>query len=1101
MSHTGNTVTTSGDARKTEARDEAAQQAALFRTDVLQKAIHNSANFSSIATDAKGVIQIFNVGAERLLGYSAIEVLNKFTPLDLHDKDEIVARSIALSTEFGVPIASDFEALAFRASRGEDDIYELTKIRKDGSRFPAIVSVSALRDDHNVIIGYLLIGSDNTARKQAEARLRISEIRYRRLFETAHDGVLLVDPVTRKITDANPFMTKLLGYKHEQLVGKELFEIGLLKDELASQAMVEELKKQHAVRYENLPLKSQDGMHQEVEVVANLYDEDGHAVIQCNIRDITERKRTEAELSESNAMFSNVFKSNMVGMGLWTKDGAILDANDALLNLLGFTREEFMAKPLNWLMLTPPEFRQQDEKAIAEIDLRGVCEPIEKEYFHKDGRRIPVLVGAARLNKSSRVGSFFAIDLSERKRSEAALRASEAKLHLGAAVAGLGIGMMDYRADTITMDETAARLFALPQDKPIPRHDAHARFHPDDVPAITAKIAECLDEKGNGFMTLDHRIIRPDGSMRWVSARKQVEFAIDAEEIKRPTVGLLVLLDITERIKSTESLRESEERMRLATKATGVGIWEWNVLTGRIRWDPVMFRIYGVTPSEDGFVTYDTWRNAVLPQDLPEQESLLQDVIRKPGQTTRTFRICKSGVKGVRTIEAVDTARTNAMGQVEWVIGTNLDITDRKEAEMKLHEATMAAEQANQAKSDFLSSMSHELRSPLHAILGFTQLIESGAPLPTPAQKNSIDQILHAGWYLLELINEILDLAMIESGKVSMSIEATSLAEILSECEAMIEPQANKSGVKVVFPPVERAPFISADRTRVKQVFINLLSNAIKYNRVGGTVTVTYAARTARRTRISFRDTGEGLSAEKMSQLFQPFNRLGQDTGSTEGTGIGLALSKSLVDFMGGEIGAESTVGVGSIFWVELNSAADPAMTATEAEAEAEFKAEIKAAMSASALTSPPPHRQAGSAIRTLLCVEDNPANLMLVERLIARRPDIRLLTASDGQHGLEIARASHPDVILMDINLPGMSGIDVLEILAEDRATAHIPVIALSANAMPRDVEIGLAAGFFRYVTKPIKVNDFMATLDVAFKFAATISAYTNNERTPSNP
>jgi len=396
-----------------------------------------------------------------------------------------------------------------------------------------------------------------------------------------------------------------------------------------------------------------------------------------------------------------------------------------------------------------------------------------------------------------------------------------------------------------------------------------------------------------------------------------------------------------------------------------------------------------------------------------------------------------------------------------------------------LESAKFVAEKANLAKSDFLSSMSHELRSPLNAILGFAQLMESGSPLPTDSQKRSIDQILQAGWYLLELINEILDLALIESGKLSLSLEPISLAEVMLECQAMIEPQAQKRGISVAFPHFEMPCFVQADRTRAKQVFINLLSNAIKYNRVGGAVVVDCTASTTERIRISVKDTGEGLTPDKLTQLFQPFNRLGKEAGIEEGTGIGLVTTKRLVELMKGVIGVESTVGVGSVFWIDLNLTAEPHPAPDAAEP--------------TVVARTPVHADAQS--RTLLYVEDNPANLMLVEGLIARRPDIRLLSARDGNRGVEIARTSRPDVILMDINLPGISGIQALRILAEDPATARIPVIALSANAMPRDIEKGLEAGFFRYVTKPIKVNEFMDTLDVALKFAKTQSARTNKE------
>ena len=446
--------------------------------------------------------------------------------------------------------------------------------------------------------------------------------------------------------------------------------------------------------------------------------------------------------------------------------------------------------------------------------------------------------------------------------------------------------------------------------------------------------------------------------------------------------------------------------------------------------------------------------------------------------------ICKDGSRlpAVVSVTALRDAQNMIIGFL--LIGT--DNTARKQAEdgrievnAELERTTILAEKANLAKSDFLSSMSHELRSPLNAILGFAQLIASGTPLPTPGQKEGIDQILQAGWYLLELINEILDLSLIESGKLSLSPEAMSLAEVLSDCQAMIEPQAKKSGIHMQFSEVDSSYFVKADRTRVKQVFINLLSNAIKYNRVGGIVEVTCSPTGHGRIRINFQDTGEGLSAEKLAQLFQPFNRLGQEAGSEEGTGIGLVVSKRLAELMGGAIGAESTVGVGSIFWVELNTTRPLEVISDSFEH----------------LSFVPAKTNADACLYTVLCVEDNPANLMLIEKLVARRPDIRLLSARDGNRGIEIARSARPDAILMDINLPGISGIRVLRILAEDPETATIPVIALSANAMPRDIEKGLEAGFFRYMTKPIKVDEFIDTLDEALRLSQERSTRAGEE------
>jgi len=397
-----------------------------------------------------------------------------------------------------------------------------------------------------------------------------------------------------------------------------------------------------------------------------------------------------------------------------------------------------------------------------------------------------------------------------------------------------------------------------------------------------------------------------------------------------------------------------------------------------------------------------------------------------------------------------------------------------RERNRDLERARLLADKANLAKSEFLSSMSHELRSPLNAILGFAQLIESETPPPTPAQKESIAQILQAGWHLLTLINEILDLAKVESGQVPLSREPVSLAEVICECQGMIEPQAQQRGIRMTFPLFEMPYFVLADRTRVKQVLINLLSNAVKYNSKQGTLEVTCVNSTPERTRVSVRDTGAGLSAEQLAQLFQPFNRLGQEAGGEEGTGIGLVVGKRLVELMGGAIDVESTVGVGSVFWFELVPVAEPHLSTPRRDAAASAQPQVSRAAR--------PH--------TLLYVEDNPANLKLVERVIARDPDLRLRSAVNGRDGVAAARQSLPEVILMDINLPDISGFKALELLRADPATAGIPVIALSANAMPLDIERGLKAGFFRYITKPIKVDEFMEVLNEALELAGPRAA-----------
>ena len=523
-------------------------------------------------------------------------------------------------------------------------------------------------------------------------------------------------------------------------------------------------------------------------------------------------------------------------------------------------------------------------------------------------------------------------------------------------------------------------------------------------------------------------------------------------------------------------VKKLEERANLALEGSHLCVWDWNPQTDEANYSLSWKEMLGYAEHE--FPSSGrAWMEHLHPDDKDITLSALQAYLDGSMPTfSFEFRmLCKNGSWKWILSRGKLVAR-DANGEPLRLVGTHSDISERKlhdhilqEKNIELENARIVAERASLAKSEFLSSMSHELRSPLNAILGFSQLMESDSPPPSPVQNERITQIISAGWHLLKLINEILDLAKIESGHMLLSQESVSLTEIIRECQSMIEPQAQQRDIQQTIPRSDIPYFVYADRTRLKQVLINLLSNAIKYNREQGMIEVKCAESTFGRTRVSIIDTGVGMSPEQLAQLFQPFNRLGQEYSGTEGTGIGLVVVKQLIELMGGSVGVESTAGVGSLFWFELMEVAEPHLAMEGGES--------------TVLTQQ--HLLSTAEKHMLLYVEDNPANMKLVEQTIARHPNMRLLTAVNGNSGIEIARIFRPKVILMDINLPDISGVEAMKILRSDPITAHIPVIAISANAIPIDIASGMKAGFFCYITKPFQLNEFMEALSTAMAFA----------------
>jgi len=523
---------------------------------------------------------------------------------------------------------------------------------------------------------------------------------------------------------------------------------------------------------------------------------------------------------------------------------------------------------------------------------------------------------------------------------------------------------------------------------------------------------------------------------------------------------MAIVSDITREKIDGERIRASEARFRQLFDVAPIPIAYVSEDGKVVELNDRFTEIFGYDRSE--ISSLDAWWRAASPQPEEGQQgiAMLEKEIRRAAAAKRYIEPvelqirCKNG-----DIRSLSISGTTIGGDL---LATFFDLTARKRAEQALIKARDAAESANRAKSEFLSRMSHELRTPMNSILGFGQLLECDYTL-SEEQQDNVREILKGGKHLLELINEVLDLTRVESGNIELSLEAVEIDPLIEECLNLMSALADKRSIRLAYRGREGA-VVRADRTRFKQALLNLLSNAIKYNRQGGSVMLDVQARDKARLRIAVTDSGRGIPAERLPELFQPFNRLEAENSEIEGTGIGLTLTRRLVELMGGSVGVESTVAQGSTFWIELPGGArsDQATTHADARKDSSTSTERSA-----------PGRQC------VLYIEDNPANLKLVERLLRRRLHMHLLTAHTPELGIELAQAHRPDLILLDINLPGVDGYHVLRILKDDTNLKDIPIIAVTANAMPRDIAHGKAAGFADYLTKPLNLTRFCALVD----------------------
>lgn len=752
--------------------------------------------------------------------------------------------------------------------------------------------------------------------------------------------------------------------------------------------------------------------------------------------------RTEAEAAETR--IRNILESISDGFIALDRTWRFVYVNTQAANIFGKPAEELLGRNA-WEIFPQsvgPRFQEEYERAVAE----GVPAHFEAQStISGDWFQVHAYPGSNLL-------SVYYRDITAHKEAEDRLRESEQRFR----------ALTENSLDTITIlaadgtirykSASVVRELGWTSEE-IEGRSVFDFVHPDDQQGVLAQLQRLIEGELHSTDTIELRFRHKDGSWRVLESLVQ-------NHLDEPAVAGLVAnsRDITDRKAAEEALRASERLLSEAQRIAQLGSWEWNTGTGEISWSDESYRIWGYEPQ--GTLTYETFLDGVHPEDRALVQARINETMAGGTACEAEYRVLRPD-SSIRHVHARGQLIRDEMWQSVRMIGVVQDITERKLLENALHAAKEEAERANRAKSEFLSRMSHELRTPMNAILGFAQLMEMEAH--TEEDQESVEQILRAGRHLLALIDEVLDIARIEAGSMTLSLEPVGIEGALQETQDMVRRMAAEHRIRLRVEHCER--YVQADQQRLKQVLLNLLSNAIKYNREGGTVKITCEERPESRLRIAVADTGRGIAPEKLQRLFTPFDRLDADLeGVAEGTGLGLSLSKGLVEAMGGTLGVQSTAGEGSTFWLDLPLAAAP----MHEEESVDDAAQVVAAET----------REVES---TVLLIEDNLSNVRLIERVLTQRPGIRLLAAMQGRLGLELAEQHRPDLILLDVHLPDLRGDQVLEQL---RCTPHlrdVPVVVVSADATERQTRRLFDAGARDYLTKPLDVQRLLDVLDEA--------------------
>ncbi len=765
--------------------------------------------------------------------------------------------------------------------------------------------------------------------------------------------------------------------------------------------------------------------------------------------------------------------ADLAGIAVWRHDfvADLLHLNAQACAVLGLPPQPEGVAPEALRALIHPDDLDEAKAAFEAALASGRPVDNEMRYRRSDGSWRTMMtrrVVQAGLQGRPQAMVGVALDITERLGESRRAAELGRRFELATRAAGIGYWSQDSHDERPRWSDQLRAIHGLAADATVPtlQEWLQGHVHAEDRADAQRRFDDWL-KSGRRNLRSDMRIVRSDGAVRYLITHSRVEGGSNGHLL----FGLVI--DATERRAVEQALRQASERASLAARGVGLGTWEVDLQADTAYWDAQMWTLRGLAPRAEA-PTADE-RLAMVHAD--DRQALLRSmdaVLHGDAPTNYEFRVVLPDGR-LRWLASRSTAVHDAEGRMVRRIGVNWDVTDSRTTDAVRQEREIALRES-EAKSKFLARMSHELRTPLNAVLGFAQLLqaeEAGDDAAAALRRQRVQHISAAGQHLLQLINDVLDLSSLEGGEMRIALQPVALAPLVAETLPLLEPLLRGSRVELVTGTLEAVAL--ADATRLRQVLLNLLTNAIKYNRAGGRVTLEATQRGAGGVVVRVSDTGRGMTDLQLRHLFEPFNRLGIEQDAIEGTGIGLAIVKALVERMGGSVHVDSTLGAGSVFELRLaDGSAQPAVPPSAAAAPA-------ALAPVPALSSRPAAAAAWPRGR-LLYVEDNPVNALIVSELIARRADLHLDIAVDGLSGVRMAGELRPDLVLLDMQLPDIDGHEVLRRLRAEPGTSAIPVIALSANAMPDDIARALRAGMSGYWTKPLDLRTFMDAMDALF-------------------